>query len=413
MSQEKRKESEILERVTQATSQRTKVHLNELVIDPERFCHRKKEALTEANLKELMDSLVLEGLQVPIEYYVHGPGRKVLIKGHRRISACQILAGKNTPGFTADMELEAIEVQGASTEDLLIRSVADNEIRRNLDRVDRIKVARKLSAAGVQNERAAKALGISVKSYERDLLIATHPWMLQHVEDESVPPTAAYQLLLEAGNTHRLKELKEDLDIWVNDKKKLIREKEKLRKLKENKELRPAEKMVKNHLTGTLLQHWIDLLKAKKRFDEDATWHFPAGIEKESGQLHISTVKLDLNKAEPERIAKVASKLSQLAKELKPHIRRRYEQQRQQGAQVGGDELYDLDYLREMGLEDVAEEIEDQIEQQTQADGEEDPSRDNPNERQEADLADQVKLAASSMVEHAQTETAPKEDTQE
>ena len=384
------KAPEILERATQATMQRTRVHLNDLVMDTDRFCHRKAATLNEEGLKDLMDSLVLEGLQVPVEYFSDTRGRKVLVKGHRRVTACKLLAGRNTPGFKEDMDVEAIEVQGATPEDLLIRSVADNEIRLNLDRVSRIQVARKLADAGVQNERAARAMGISVKSYERDLLIARHGWMLQHVEDDDVPPTAAHELLSRAQEAGRLKELKEDLEIWVADKRKLIREKERMKKHKENKELRPSEKMIKRYLTKTLLVHWLELLKAKKRFDEDAKWQFAAGIERESGQLHVSAVKLDVNKAPAESLAKVASKFSQMAKELRPYIRRRYEQERVEGGPVGAEVLYDLDYLRELGLEDMAEQIEEQLEQDVAADGEEDAEHEQAEERSEEDLAEAV-----------------------
>ena len=64
----------------------------------------------------------------------------------------------------------------------------------------------------MQVERAARALGASVKTYERDLLIAGHPWMFQHVIDDSVAPTPAFKLLAQAKEVGRLAELKEDLD---------------------------------------------------------------------------------------------------------------------------------------------------------------------------------------------------------
>jgi ParB-like chromosome segregation protein Spo0J len=288
----KETEPEILERASQAITKRCKARLDEVAFDTDRYCHRDEDALTADNLKTLMDSLVLEGLQVPIEFHVDGEGKKVLVKGHRRVTACRLLADKNTPGFSRDMEVDAIQVQNATVEDLLIRSVADNEVRLNLSRIGRIKVAKKLYDAGVQTERAARALGISPKSYERDLLIARNVWMFQHVIDDSIAPTPAYVLLSEAEKGGRIKELKEDLDAWIAAKKRMIREKEKIRKAKDNKELRPAEKMVRRYMPNHLIEHWLELLRKQQRFDEDAQWNFSAGVDRENDKLRIGKVDL-------------------------------------------------------------------------------------------------------------------------
>ena len=121
---------EILERATAAETKRTHVRLDELAFDTERYCHRESESLKEENLTSLLNSLTLEGLQVPVEYFEDvATKKKVLTKGHRRVSALRILANKNTPGFAEDMEVEAIQVLKATPQDLLVRSVADNEVR--------------------------------------------------------------------------------------------------------------------------------------------------------------------------------------------------------------------------------------------------------------------------------------------
>jgi ParB-like chromosome segregation protein Spo0J len=288
----KKKEPEILKRATSAESRRTRVRLSELKLDTERYCHRHPDALLEKNLEDLLNSLTLEGLQVPVEYFQAPEGRKVVTKGHRRVTACRILAGRNTPGFTEDMEIEAIEVVGATPQDLLIRSVADNQVRLNLDRVGRIRVAKKLYDAGVQVERAARALVVSPKTYERDLLIAQHGWMFQHVIDNSIAPTPAYDLLNKATEVGRLRELKEDLDAWIAGEKAKIRDRERRLKAQQNKELRPADKMVKKYLPNHLVAHWLELLGKKRRFDEDAQWNFAAGIEEDTDRLRISSLAL-------------------------------------------------------------------------------------------------------------------------
>ncbi len=389
---------EVVERQTAATTKRTQVRLDEIVVQKDRYCHREDDALTEANLKPLMDSLVSEGLQVPIEICTDSKGQKVLIKGHRRVKSCQILEGKKMPGFTPDMELEALEVVDATAEDLLVRSIADNELRLNLDRKSRIKAAKKLHDGNVPVPRAARSLGVNVKTYERDLLIAEHGWMFQHVIDDSIAPTHAIILLTKAKGLSRLVELKEDLDAWIAAQKRKIREKEKKAKAASGKELRPQEKMVKGYLADHLVEHWVVLLGEGKRFDEDAEWDFAAGIETEKGLLSIKGVRLDLSKAPIRHLARVASKLSQMSKQLKPIITKRVELDK--GEVSKEDVPFDGDYLRDMGLEDLANEMEAQLGTSGE-DGEEDPSLVETEERTDKDLTDDISVPGNSVAPSA------------
>jgi ParB-like chromosome segregation protein Spo0J len=393
MANDNNKEPEILERATSAETRRTRVRLSDLTFDTDRYCHRAEEALKEENLEDLLKSLTLEGLQVPVEYFSAPGGRKVVTKGHRRVTACRILAARNTPGFTEDMEVEAIEVLGATPQDLLVRSVADNEVRLNLDRVGRIKVAKKLYDAGVQLERAARALGVSPKTYERDLLIAQHGWMFQHVMDDSIAPTPAYVLLAKAVEVERARELKEDLDAWVAGQKQKIRERERRLKAQQNKELRPADRMVKKYLTNHLVAHWLELLSKRRRFDEDAQWNFAAGIEEETDRLRISSLSLDLTKASSDQLGLVASKLSRLTKQLRPYLQKRHEEEKRRAqGDVVANSPFDLDFLREMGLDDLANQMEARLRVLAEADGEEDPGHAEPEPRAERDLTDGISL---------------------
>jgi hypothetical protein len=307
------------------------------------------------------------------------------------VAACRILAGRNTTGFTADMEVEAFEVLDATPQDLLVRSVMDNQIRLNLDRIGRIQVAKKLHDAGVEVSRAAYALGVSTKSYERDLLIARHTWMFQHVIDDSIAPTPAVKLLAAAEKAGRLGELKEDLDAWIAEQKRQIREMEKARKAQQNKELRPQEKQVRRRLTEHLVEHWLELLARGRRFDEDAQWNFGAGIDPDTGKLKISSVSLDLAKAPAADLALLTSKLSLLVKQLGPYVQKRWqEEQVQRGVAPAG--LLDLDYLRGLGLSEMADQLEGRFRQAAEPDGEADPARAAGAERAERDLSGEVAL---------------------
>ncbi len=59
----------------------------------------------------------LQALQTPIEFYVDDQGRSMILTGHRRIAALRLLAEINTPGFAADMPIQAIEVVNPKAND--------------------------------------------------------------------------------------------------------------------------------------------------------------------------------------------------------------------------------------------------------------------------------------------------------
>src|SRR3954463_6268352 len=102
------------ERATQAETRPATIRLSEFLLKPEVYSHRDPEDLTDRDrLKPLMDSLVTEGLQNPVEFYRDAGGRPVPTKGHRRISAMLQLASENTPGFAPDMAVPAVEVLDA------------------------------------------------------------------------------------------------------------------------------------------------------------------------------------------------------------------------------------------------------------------------------------------------------------
>jgi len=383
--------TEPLSRATSATTEHRQIPLDQIKIDKDLFCHRNPEALLPEKLETMMDSLILENIQVPVEVFKNEKGNYTLIKGHRRVSACRLLADKNEPGFTRDMLIPALELMSSSPADRLIRSISDNEVRLNLDRVSRIRVAKKLYDAGISVDRAARAMGMSTKNYGRDLLIAQNGWMFQHVIDDSIDPTHAYDLLVGAQKAERVTEMREDLDAWIAQKKAIIREKEKIRKASGGKELSAADKRVKKFLPKHLVTHWQDLLKQKKRFDDDAHWNFAASIESETEQLRISSVSLDLAKAPLDRIAKVASKLSLLSKQMEPYLIKAIAKASGAETTPTAESSYDLEYLRKVGLKDYAEKLAAQTQTESQPDGEDSPQEE-PSTRQEQNLTQEIAL---------------------
>jgi ParB-like chromosome segregation protein Spo0J len=82
-------------------------------------------------LKELCDNLIVEGQRDPLVVYQDDEPTDlarpyILIAGHRRHAAMQILADKNTPNFTRDMQVTARAIEGGTKADYLLLSVSDN-----------------------------------------------------------------------------------------------------------------------------------------------------------------------------------------------------------------------------------------------------------------------------------------------
>jgi hypothetical protein len=274
------------ERATQATTRTTTVPLNEFVLRPELYCHRDEDELRDRNrLRPLMDSLTVEGLQTPVEFFRDADGRPVVDKGHRRISSMRQLARENTPRFTETMPVEAVEVLNATQADLICRSVSDNANRRDYTLAERIRAAGALHKGGVEANRAAFALNYSTKQYLRDLRIAQHPWMLAYVEKEDIGHTAAGELLEAGEKAGRVEALKEHLDAWVAAKPKEV-------------EASGKEKKLKGFLTKALSDHWIGQLRDKKPLDNKVAppKALQASIEADANLITLEG-KVDLLKA--------------------------------------------------------------------------------------------------------------------
>ena len=402
---------------TPAEQRATRIRLDEIDRGDLRFYYRDRKYLQEEHLEDLLKSLRREGMQVPIEFFRDGD-RKVLVKGFRRVAAWVILARKGVPGFGEDQKLDAIEVLETDPRELLVRSILDNSVRKSLDQVDRIRASRALFLALVPEARAAEALGISVQSYKRDLLIAEHPWMFEHVDANQINPTPAATILraiLDAETDHPSSgaRVRQELGLWIEEKAAEIRRRDKVLKLKKGrgKGLSEADKQVKRYLSNQLAEHWADLIRRGESLDDDAEWTFQADLDPEKDLLQIGGVRLNLAKDPVRKLAEVATKLSRLAQEIGPILVKRHRDEQQRARPAGKAVIRDLGYLRGLGLDDLAAEYE--REQRELAAGDPDGAADPDFERQaprpERDLAAEVEETVAAEAD-AEAERADDEE---
>ena len=422
---------------TQAKQRLIKLRLSDIKVEKQVFCHRlgKYDNPKNRAFATFVDQIKRDGcIQVPLEV-VRSSDRSAdrkwtLIRGHRRVAACLYLAGQNQPGFAADMELEAYEVFDADDKDLLIRSVSDNENRRNLTRAERIQAAYRMVQGRVPVPRAANALGVSEQTFGRDLVIAENDWMFRHFQRGDIKATDASELLktaiegdleapLPAGQS-RLESLRLDFGRWVDQQRKDIDELDARRQAAGKKALRPADKAVHKRLPRFLVQHWLALLKHGRRFagQEDADWTYSVTLEKDT--LRIPSVRLDVKKDNPEKLAKVLAAIASVPEVILPALQLRRDESNQLLTDV--DISKGIDLLRTHGLERLAGQIEESRKHRLEAarshqearatDGEPAPSADQP-PRTEADIRAEIDTEEEDEVAVPDEEDFEEEDEDE
>jgi ParB/RepB/Spo0J family partition protein len=187
-------------------------HLPDPAEYEDEFSGRFKDKFTEESLEDIIESLKLDKQLEPVQIVRAKDSRWQIITGHRRVAAMYILARRGVPGFSPDLLVKCLEVLDASHLDLLVRSVADNELGRKLDVKERLKAVEKLDKAGANKKRMAAAFGVSEKAIERDLKIVRNPRVLQHVMDDHLAPTAASAIAEVAGTKGRLEEFLDHFD---------------------------------------------------------------------------------------------------------------------------------------------------------------------------------------------------------
>lgn len=296
-------------REAKSTNRSIRIRLSQINIDATTdFCHRSKEALDVKALKLLAESLVYEGQHTPLTVYdsgkkdLHGEVLYVLIGGFRRYHALKtaIKQKLDVDRIHRDMEVDAVEVvQGDEQEgneyqkDLLLRSVTENEQRKNFTTEEKLEIVKLFRERDVPDPRAASAMSISETQYGRFVSVVEYPWLHQYVVDNCIGMTDAAELIKAAEKAKWVKEFEADLTKWVNDHLPLI-EQERRELAKINKKLSGSAEHVKKFIDRNLVKHWATLIEQNKRFDGDVHFKFGIVIDKQKGTITIpgSTYKV-------------------------------------------------------------------------------------------------------------------------
>jgi ParB-like chromosome segregation protein Spo0J len=330
------KSKKAVSRSAKSSSTTKRVRLSQIKTDKGNdYSHRESDALKEESLAGLADSLVAEGQQTPLTVYDSGTrdGDDVvytLIGGFRRYNALLQAINKNLDAARIhdDMEVDVVEVVQGETQtngefqrDLLIRSVAENEQRRNFSTAEKLEIVKDFKSAKVSDPRAASALAMSETQYRRFASVSAKDWLHAHVVNNCIGMSDAAELIQAAMKKDRVDELKEDLDAWVAEQGELI-EQERQRLAKVGKKLSGSAAHVKSRLSRKLAQHWLQCVENGRRFDDQVGLRFGIHVDQSKGTILIPATQLKVNDLSSADFETMIGELEETVRQFVPLMRK-------------------------------------------------------------------------------------------
>ena len=181
------------------------IRFDQIALATEAYCHRDNEKLKAEKLEGLAASLAQEGQQTPLIVVQGEKDQFQLIAGHRRYYALKKASEDQLPGCSLDMEvLVTVITQGEGQsdkdfqEDVLVRSVSDNENRISFDDNERLRIAKLFRERGVDAKRGMAALSLKDSQYTRYMHIVSTEWLYEAVRSGELKGTNAARLVEEA-----------------------------------------------------------------------------------------------------------------------------------------------------------------------------------------------------------------------
>ena len=397
--------AEVLSRQSNASFKHATVRLCDLDHQTKRhvFCHRMADALKYGDedgdpMKTLVDSLLLEGPQVPVEYYVDPEtGDKILLRGYRRIEAIKIAIERQfqPDRFHPEMEISAIEVESpAGYLDYLVRSVCDNEVRQSLTDDEKILAAEKMLMAGVSSSRAAHALGMSATHFARYQRRINSLAMREHISKNHLTATDADNLLEAANSVNRIKELERDFGrivAKIEDHIASLRA-EAIKNQNEFKDDKLGN--VSKHFNAGHVRQWIKDIKESKLLDwspepKSSGWTYECTFDPKEGKIKIQGLTIDAHRMPCEDLGQLSGKLYGMQRKVESLWKKK---QAEQKIWAGVDQEQDedlIDYYTRHHADDLADKLRKKA---AQALGETDPSHGQVVPRQEESIASVIEV---------------------
>lgn len=299
------------------------VKLSQLNVDREMdFCHREKGYDSDESVSQLADSIVTESLQTPLIVAIigtdaNGVVQYRIIAGHRRIAAIWLIIKRHLDriNFHPDMEIQVVLVEPEDYQDesefdreLMIKSIADNAVRRDFTKDEQLDIVRKCRRMEIPDPRAAMALGLSEQQYSRLAAVVETPWLLDLVKQSCIGMSDAASLIKAADNESQKSLLRHGLNTWVKEKEVVLLQ-ERNNASKMGRTLTGSADRIKKYLTPALIKHWITCIRDAKAFNANPVIDFGVLVDSKAGTLEIPKLSIDIRRNSRELFVKVIGEL--------------------------------------------------------------------------------------------------------
>lgn len=381
------------------------IRFDQIKLEQESYCHRQNDKLGPVKLQGLATSLAQEGQQTPLICIKGGGESYTLVAGYRRFCAIRKGIEESLPGCREDMEVLVTIIEkgeGQSDdefqEDVLVRSVSDNENRISFDDNERLVIVKRFQEQGVYVERGMAALGVKRSQYDRYLNIISQDWLYEAVLKGHLKSTHAAHLVEEAkkhdkasdrskvlkSDVNRMTLLEDGLGKWITEARGLLDEENRwlLAQGKSAREGKDAH--LSRYFSGGRLSNWKECLKKGQSLGTGhwGEFEFLVNVDVKKLSLEIPKVTLKSDDLTSEKLETVIGGLEEgitKVAELLVEVERRnpitsteteavVDRVRQKRS---GESAEDFNTVEEVEIGDVAKQIEEQQRQQDDDDAEE------------------------------------------
>ena len=354
------------------------IPFNDLTARPEDYAFRDEDDLVtkgdKLKLKALSEDIATtRGIHTPILVRQQDDGKYLLLDGHRRYYATEILVNQGVDGFdraTLTMPANVI-ISEASELEMVARAVSANVQRQRFSGLGRIRAAIRLKQLGMPDAEIARILGVSESTINRDLIVGGDREIMDHIREHHITPSDAARLMGEADKVDKVAQFKREFGRWLRETQADIqREQERL--VQNDKDpLTGAQTWPQKYLKREQVDAWCNALKQKKEFQKPS-FRFKALIEGKRGQQKIEIASLSKEVADlsAKDLTKVLKRCVSLTAQLQPLIEeKRLEEKTDEDDQSQWDNLAEQQ-LREMGFGDLVEGLTEDRIAETGTDGE-------------------------------------------
>jgi ParB-like chromosome segregation protein Spo0J len=386
------------------------VQFAQLVVRTEDYSFREEEELSGQPMKDFEEEIIASrGITTPLFARDLGDGTFLVLDGHRRYFALANIIERKVKGFAEDMPIPAnVVVSEAPERELIARAISANFHRRPIGALGRVKAAVSLVRHGMPKKEVARLLGVGDSTLERDILIGTTDWMMDHVRRHHITPTAASALLEQAKKHNRVEDFRDELEGWVDRTNEDLRAENRRRKGRDEDLLVGADLWPQKRLKRDQFINWVDALKTKQPFG-DPEFKFRAMVKRERGtqRIEIDALSKDLDELSADHVAKIFERCADLCDALVPVLERKRAETIDpgDGPEAGG---RGRERLRQLGFADVADRLDTKERAQAEAGGEDDTEFDAVAERNERDYSGTAELPGNvaDATDEAQEEEA-------